>query len=354
MINSLALGFRILGLRLDLLIIPVFLSLAALYWPPADISLLFADLQAIFAEAQSAVPEPAADAGLPADTPSPFAPEALLESLNASTLPLGQLLVNRTFLRVPGLVMTLPLERLLTDWSPSLSSVADVLLILAAFSAAGVIMGTLYQWQLARTVDESLRAWTERDASDTDETEVEPTPWEAFWFRARQTGLYLVLLVVLVTVLSFVVSLLMAALALVMPGAVFPLMGLYMLFLLMALPVFLFLQTYIIPGILLDRLKVIAAARRSLALIRTNVVSTLAFLLLSGFILFGIEQALGSINTSLNTEFNPVILLLSSMSFAYVGTGTALAFLVFYRSRCLISDGVDIIAWFKSMENGDG
>lgn len=350
MINSLALGFRILGLRLDLLIIPVFLSLAALYWPPADISLLFADLQAIFAEAQDAALGQAPDADLSAtDTPTPFAPEALLESLNASTLPLGQLLVNRTFLRVPGLVMTLPLERLLTDWSPSLSSVGDVLLVLAAFSAAGVVMGTLYQWQLARTVDATLRAWTERDTLDTDET-VAPDPWDAFWFRARQTGLYLVLLVVLVTVLSFAVSLLMAALALVMPGAVFPLMGLYMLFLLMALPVFLFLQTYIIPGILLDSLKVVAAARQSVALIRNNVVSTLAFLLLSGFILFGIEEALGSINTSMNTGFNPVILLLSSMSFAYVGTGTALAFLVFYRSRCLMSDGVDIMAWFKSME----
>ena len=343
MINSLALGFRILGLRLDLLIIPVFLSLAALYWPPADISLLFADLQAIFAEAQDAALGQAPDADLSApDTPSPLAPEALLESLNVSSLPLGQLLVNRTFLRVPGLVMTLPLEQLLTDWGPSLSSVGDVLLVLAAFSAAGVVMGTLYQWQLARTVDAALRAWTERDASDTDET-MAPDPWEAFWFRARQTGLYLVLLVVLVTVLSFAVSLLMA-------GAVLPLMGLYMLFLLMALPVFLFLQTYIIPGILLDSLKVVAAARQSVALIRNNVVSTLAFLLLSGFILFGIEEALSSINTSINTGFNPVILLLSSISFAYVGTGTALAFLVFYRSRCLMSDGVDVIAWFKSME----
>ena len=353
MINSLALGFRILGLRLDLLIIPVLLSLAALYWPPADISLLFADLQAIFAEAQDAA-QAQADAGaLPAETPTPFAPEALLQGLDTSILPLGQLLVNRTFLRVPGLVVALPLDQLLTDWSPKLSSIPDFLLVLAAFSAAGVAMGTLYQWQLASTVDTALRAWTERDppdAADADPEVAEASPWDAFWFRVWQTGLYLVLLVVLVTALSLVVSLLMAALALVMPGAVFPLMGLYMLFLLMALPIFLFLQTYIIPGIVLDSLKVVAAARQSVALIRNNVVSTLAFLLLSGFILFGIEQALGSINAG----FNPVLLLLSSISFAYVGTGTAMAFLVFYRSRCLMSDGVDITAWFKSMESGDG
>ena len=348
MISSLALGFRILGLRLDLLIIPVLLSLAALYWPPADISLLFADLQAILAEAQDAAPVQADDGAPPA-----FAPEALLQGLDASTLPLGQLLVNRTFLRVPGLVVALPLDQLLTDWSPKLSSVTDFLLVLAAFSAAGVAMGTLYQWQLASTVDTALRAWTERDApaaADADPATAEASPWDAFWFRAWQTGLYLVLLVVLVTALSLAVSLLMAALALVVPGAVFPLMGLYMLFLLMALPIFLFLQTYIIPGILLDSLKVVAAARQSFALIRNNVVSTLAFLLLSGFILFGIEQALGSINAG----FNPVLLLLSSISFAYVGTGTAMAFLVFYRSRCLLSDGVDITAWFKSMESGDG
>lgn len=339
MINSLALGYRILGRRFELLLIPVALSLAALFWPPVDISPLTRQLETMLQEAQSTEATGDVAPGLENLLPS-FSLDTF-PGLDFSALPLGPFLINRMFFRVPGYVRIDPPEALNGGWNLPASDPVEVIFLIGGVFLCGVLAGTLYLFRLSYLVPQ---------AEATSESELDPeTLVPTFWFRVGQMLLYFLAMVLAWMISAFLFSLLLILASLVMPaGALAALSALIVMVYFVVTLLFLYYQTYVTASVVMDGLTLWNALRRSVQLVRHSLFSTTLFLILSGFILLGIERLLDSI--ILLTNESMVSILLSSVVFAYVGTGIALAFLVFYRTRYLRQQGMDIMAYFESQE----
>ena len=87
---------------------------------------------------------------------------------------------------------------------------------------------------------------------------------------------------------------------------------------------------FVVAGIVMDNLGIWPAIVRSVYLVRTNFWATLGFIVLSTLIGLGIAVLLAQLAQSA-TWLHVVAIFVN----AYIGTGLALAFLVFYRSRLL-------------------
>jgi hypothetical protein len=97
----------------------------------------------------------------------------------------------------------------------------------------------------------------------------------------------------------------------------------------LVLVVFFYLY-FVVAGIVMDNLGIWPAIVRSVYLVRTNFLATLGFIVLSTLIGLGIAVLLAQLAQSA-TWLHVVAIFVN----AYIGTGLALAFLVFYRSRLL-------------------
>ena len=97
----------------------------------------------------------------------------------------------------------------------------------------------------------------------------------------------------------------------------------------LVLVVFFYLY-FVVAGIVMDNLGIWPAIVRSVYLVRTNFWATLGFIVLSTLIGLGIALLLAQLAQSA-TWLHVVAIFVN----AYIGTGLALAFLVFYRSRLL-------------------
>lgn len=350
LINCLAMGFRILGLRYELLLLPIVLSLVAAVLPPVDLSFFVPELEEMVAQLQAvaASEEPAGGANAPGSDLF----EIAFANLGVNGLPIGAFLVNRAFFRVPGYVTAAPMGAPLPEWSWPVDAVWDFILLVFALMCAGFMLGAVYQFRLAQFVPAAPAA----DGGAAGVREEAPaqdfrTREGDFLFRIGQILFYFAFLLVIWVGSVFLMALFVGLIGLAFAQA---LVGGYLLSLAMTSYfmiglLFLFYQTYVTAGVMLDGLSLWAALRRSAQLVGRNLLSTGAFLLLAGFIMLGMDQLLQLLIEQ--TRGHLVSIMFSIVVFAYVGTGVALAFLVFYRTRCLLQRGNDVAAYFELQEN---
>ncbi len=371
LINSLVMGFGILGRRLELLLVPVVLSIIVLLLPPVDLSILARQLESSLEQMQQLPREtgPTTGTASPRSEDTDIDPGLEAQILGMDAFPndglpwslgeamenfsLGIILVNRMFFRVPGYVNLAPMtETGSAGAALAVSSVQDLLLLFGSAFACSILAGALYLYQLGQLVRhhfqrfETLSSPGEEPGLDTD------APVQAaagFWFRTGQMFLYFAFLLAVWMGSVLLVALILGIFSLAAPGAAVGLMYFVLMSFLIAYPLFIYYQTYVVAGVMMDGFTAWQAFRNSLQLVRLNFLPTLLFLLLAGFILWGIELLLVRL-VSLTGDHTAGVLI-ASLLFAYVGTGVALAFLVFYRTRLLAQQGVDITPYFETQES---
>ncbi len=363
-------GFGILGRRLEFLLIPVALSIIALLLPPVDLSRLTHQLETSLAQIQTLSQEsgPASGrapaAGAAGDGSTDMEPGLETLGMDAflngelpwpilDTFPLEIVLVNRMFFRVPGYISLLPMADTSSPWtSLAVSSVGELLLLLAGTFACGILIGAFYLYQLGQLVMHYFQRFKEARAAEEepDLDEAKSVPASAgFWFRAGQMFLYFAFILVAWLSSVLLLALVLGVFSLAAPQAAAGIMYFALSFLFVAYPLFIYYQTYVTAGVMMDGFTAWQAFRNSLQLVRQNFLPTLLFLFLAGFIMLGIELLLENLISL--TQDHAISVLVASLIFAYVGTGVALAFLVFYRTRLLAQQGLDITPYFETQES---
>ncbi len=351
-INSLALGFRLLALRFELLVLPVALSIIVFLLPPVDLSASMADMDLLLEQVRIQT-ETLNEAGAVSDPQAASRLAASLEEIDFSRLYVGDLLpiVGRTFFRVPTYISTAAVQKPSPAPARSITSLAEMLVLMVFLVTVGAVAGAFYLYWLAQFVPN----FSKEEGTDTvmmdDGREFTTDRRPATMGRCIGQGLlYVGMLIALWFGTAFAVSLLLTLLSL-MAGIVLlsSLTPFLMTLLAVAFVLFLFYQTYATAGIMMDGLSMWKSLQQSIQLVRQNVLSTLAFLILGGFILLGMQQLLDLLVTALQDHWAG--LLVATVIFAYVGTVISLAFLVFYRTRYLKNHGYDIAEYFALQDN---
>ncbi len=357
MINSLIVGFGILGRRVEFLLIPVILSVFAFLLPPVDISVLISQLETSLGQIQTLSPTmdlapdgadtaPALEALGMENVFSEQAPWNL-----GDTFPLEIILINRMFFRVPGYINFLPMAETLSPWSSlAVTSLGDLLLLFVGALAGGILLGTLYLYQLGQQVTAYFARFetsSEIEAKPVQDTTTQPNT-AGFWPRTGQMFLYFIFLLAVWFASAFLLALILGIFSLAAPQATGGILYFAFSLALVAYPLFLYYQTYVTAGVMMDGLTAWTAFRTSLQLVQQNFLPTLLFLFLAGFIMLGIELLLENLISL--TGNHTLGGLAAGLIFAYVGTGVALAFLVFYRIRLLAQQGMDITQYFETQE----
>ena len=352
-INSLALGFRLLAMRFELLVLPVALSITVFVLPPVDLSASLADMDLLLEQVQTQT-ETLNEAGLVSDPQAASRLAAIMEEMDFSRLYVGDLLpiVGRTFFRIPTYISTAVVQELSPSPAWSITSLAEMLALMAFLVTVGAVVGAFYLYWLAQFVPN----FSKEDGTDTvmmdDGREFTMGRPPVTMSRCIGQGLlYVGVLIALWFGTAFSVSLLLTLLSLVAGLGVLlsSLIPFLMTVLAVALILFLFYQTYATAGIMMDGLSMWKSLKQSVQLVRQNVLSTLAFLVLGGFILLGVQQMLDLLVTALQDHW--VGILVATVIFAYVGTVISLAFLVFYRTRYLKNHGYDIAEYFALQDS---
>jgi len=352
-INSLALGLRLLATRFELLVLPVALSITVFLLPPVDLSASLGGIDLLLEQVQTQT-ETLNEAGLVSDPRTASQLAAVMDEIDFSRLYVGDLLslIGRTFFRIPMYISTAAPQVLAATPARSIASLGDMLALTTFLVMAGAVAGAFYLYWLARFVPDFGQA-EETQQIVRDDSQVIPTQGLPVTLSRciGQGLLYVGFLIALWFGTAFAVSLLMTVLSLAVGvGALLStLIPFLMTMLGVALLLFLFYQTYATAGIMMDGLGVWKSLRQSVHLVRRNSVSTLAFLMLGGFILLGVQQMLELLVTALQNHW--VGFLAATVVFAYVGTVISLAFLVFYRTRSLKNQGYDIAEYFALQDS---
>jgi hypothetical protein len=141
--------------------------------------------------------------------------------------------------------------------------------------------------------------------------------------------LYIAMLVVAVLIGSIPI-----ALAVTLLSMISPFIGSLLLMLISGTLLVVFFYLYFVSAaLILDNLPVHRAIAQSFVLVRNNFWATFGFVVLYNVIMAGF----GFIMVSL-AEMPPFGTLIAIFSYAYIGSGLAIALLVFYRTRLLKQD----------------
>lgn len=309
-VDSLSAGYRFLGKRLELLLVPVLLDLLLWLAPRMSIAPLFRQLAALYTQA-------AQMEGIPAEMTEMSRQAAEVVELLGENSNLLELLVSSSLLHVPSLIATLgPISqgRILEIANP-LAAIA----LSGGLSLVGLFLGVVYMNMLARTlpiggapkaqgVGEFLRAAVRH------------------WLMVL---LYLILMVALLTIGAAPALLAVAVLNLVIPA-----LGQFLLVLFSGAVLVLFFYLYFVTAaVVMDNLPVHLAMIQSFALVRNNFWATLGFVVLYNVISAGIALLMRQL-----TGWMPVGTLAAIAINAYIGSGLTMALLVFYRTRLLKND----------------
>ena len=306
-IDSLSAGYRFLGRRIGLLAIPVLLDMWLRFGPQLSVAPLFtwlADLYRSLAAVEGLSPEMATLVGQLADSLGQMG-----ESSN-----LFSLLVNNSLLHVPSAVVAIgpaPGATVQTIANP----VVAVGLALA-FWILGILIGVVYLTLLARNLPlgNSPRplAWAEG-------AKLVVVHWGMIVAFVALTALALVAISLPVTFGIALVSLLSPVLG---SGLGFLLSGLIFLVL--------FYLYFVTVAIVMDNATLPTAVLGSARLVRRNFWPTVGFIVLTNLISIGFLLLVNQVAALASFGANVAILVN-----AYIGTGLAMAWLVFYRTRVL-------------------
>lgn len=314
-IDSLSAGYRLLARRLDLLLLPLILDGLLWFIPRLSIepllsrfAVFYTDLFAQFGETASAVSPEFAD--LPAQVTQ--AMDAAGRSFN-----LFDLLVSSSLYHVPSLLVALPgVKPGRSSWqivSPFDASGSALLLGLI-----GLLLGVGYMNLLARAVP---LGEGEKNAPMPRFTSSLLRHW------LRSIGFLLALFVLLLMIY------IPTAVAVTVLMLISPALGAGALMLMGGLITVIFFYLYFVTvGLVLDNLAIRAAVMRSIVLVRHNFWTTLGFILLTNLISVGITFLLQEI-----VAVGVIGVLISVLGNAFVGTGLAMALLIFYRTRMIVT-----------------
>ena len=304
-IDCLSAGYRFLGWRIELLLIPLLLDVMLWLGPRFSIMPIFSALADTYT----------ATAGMENVTPDM---SLLLDQFAASIREMGETanladgLISGAILHVPSLG---PVGAPANATVLIVSNPMVALLLWISFGLIGVLLGVVYLGLLARRLPIGGMAHVNLGGF------VGATLWH--WLRTVGfIALVFVLLLMIYIPIAFAISILMF---------INPSLGTAAVASAGALSLVLFFYLYFVTaGIVMDNLGIWPAMVRSVQLVRRNFWATLGFVMLSTLIGLGFALLLAQLAQS--AAWLHLVAILAN---AYIGTGLALALLVFYRSRLL-------------------
>jgi hypothetical protein len=311
-IDCLSAGYRYLGWRFELILIPIVLDLLLWLGPRFNVAPLFADFARAYgdlATAEGVTPEIGQLVG------------QLSESIRQMGEGVNLLngLLSGSLLHVPSLPVVG--AAWLPPGSIDITSAGEAAIWWLVFSLLGLLIGVVYLTLLARRLPIGSMA-----GARSGQVAVAVL---RHWLQV--IGFVLVVVLALL-ILYLPVSFLVGLLALISPGFGSAVMALAFV---LTLVVFFYLY-FVIAALIMDNVALNVAVLRSLRLVQENLWSTAGFFLLSNLIGLGIAlllvQAAGGAWWAA---------LLAIVANAYVGTGLSMAYLVFYRSRVI--KGADMV-----------
>lgn len=305
-IDSLSAGFRFLGWRLELIVIPVALDLLLWLAPQFTIAPMTSELADWYRSLGAAGDLPVDAAAMTQQVADSI--ETLGQSFN-----LLSALVSTTLLHVPSLLVSGSLASPLPPIP--MSTPIEGIVFWIVFSLLGLLIGVVYLGLLSRRLPIGGMSG------------MAPRLFAGSVIRQwLQVIAFVVILFLLFVALYIPLSVGIALFSVVSPALAS--------FLALAsggiaLVVFFYLY-FATAAIVMDNLSAPAAISRSVGLVKTNFLPTLGFVAVSTLIGLGITLLLMQLSNVALWIVTPAIIIS-----AYIGTGLAMALLVFYRTRYL-------------------
>lgn len=308
-IDSLSAGFRVALRNLELVLLPFILD--GLLWSIPRLS-----IEPLLLQAAGFYSSLEADAGLVGSELVAMSGQMadLLAQLGRS-INLWELLANGALYHVPSFLVTFSSLRL-EETPMELETLGIALQVFIGLVLLGLLIGVIYMNLLARTLPLGEVSTSEG--------------FSEFWVLVMRHWL---------RTIGLVFALVLILLALYVPGILIvsvimlfsPVLSSGMMVLVSGMAAVLFFYLYFASvGLVLDDLPVRAALLRSMSLVHRNFWGTLGLILISGLISAGIGLLLSEL-----AVLGTVGALAAGVANAFVGTGLALAVLVFYRTRLI-------------------
>lgn len=304
-IESISAGYRLLGRRIELLLAPILLDLLLWFGPQLSVVPLFERVAQFYTEA-------AATEGMPtemADMSRQVADQVALLGDNTNLL---SGLVNTSLMGVPSLIATV--TSLGQGTVHEIDNPLVALLLFGGFGLLGLLIGVVYLNLMARILPIGNH----------------PRPLSAGEFVKlilRHWGmvmLYVTFLFILLVAASIPVALATALLSFVSPA----LGSLFVIILSGAALVLLFYLYFVVAAIIVDNRPIHRAVAQSFVIVRNNFWATFGFVVIFKVITLGIALLIAEV-----AQINQMGMLAAILINAYIGSGLAMAYLVFYRSR---------------------
>jgi hypothetical protein len=306
-IDSLSAGYRFLGRRVELLLVPILLDLLLYFGPRLSVAPIYRQIAGFYREA-------AGMQGVPADmvTLSRQVSDMLTTLGESSNLLDG--LVNSSLLHVPSLLAAVGGPA--SAWTLTIGQPLAAAALFGSIGLLGLLVGVVYMNLLAAHLPIGGGP--------------KPMAVREFVAAAARHWLMLVIYVLLIAAGVVAVSvptvLVTALFALVSPG----LSTIFGVLLVAAFSVLFFYLYFVTAAIVLDNLPVHLAIARSFVLVRNNFWATLGFVLIYNVIALGFMLI-----TRRLLAATPAGAVAAIVLNAYIGSGLAMALLVFYRTRLL-------------------
>jgi hypothetical protein len=315
-IDSLSAGYRLLARRLELILIPVLLDLLLWWMPRLSVAPLFEQVAQFYAEIANL-------SELPGEMVSTAQNVSTVLDQAGANSNLFNLLfwISGSLLHLPSLLYVVEPPR--TTTPQEMGALANIMGMGVFLALTGIAIGVVYMTLLARRlpIGAATKSWSWAE-------------WPRLVVRrSLQIIAFLVLLALAILVLLVPMSIGMTLLALVAPGLA-SLFG----FVFGGLVLVLLFYLYFVPaGLILDDLRLPRAVVQSFSLVRANFWATVGLLLLTELISIGFTVILGRL-----VAYQPLGTLAAIVVHAFIGSGLALAFLIFYRTRLLLAQGEQV------------
>lgn len=310
-IDSLSAGYRLIGYRIYLLIIPVALDLFLWIAPRLSVAPLFERLSAFYIGISQSE-------GLSGDMLVLTQQAASIIEQAGRNSNLLHMLVSSSLLHVPSLMVAL--EPMTDVQIYEISSPALMAALFACFGMVGLLVGVLYLGLLARYLP-------------IGQGEKSNSPWRFFRVSGRRWLLSLIYICLASFVLFAIYTPAMLGISLI--TLVVPALGSGLALLLGGLTFVVYFYLYFtVIGFIVDDLPIFEAVVRSVRLVRHNFWSTFGLIILLNLISVGFGLLFGAM--AIQQPYGTIAAIISN---AYIGTGLAMAILVFYRTRLLQLDG---------------
>ncbi|MDI9548474.1 MAG: hypothetical protein QM346_12840 [Chloroflexota bacterium] len=306
-IDSLSAGYRFLGRRLELLLIPVALDILLWLGPRFSVAPLSERLAGFYAEA-------ARMEGVPPDMAAMTAQVADMLTEVGRHSNLMEVMVSGSLLHVPSLLVAIgPVAE---DHVFEIDNPLAAAVIAGVLGLIGLLLGVVYMNLLARRLPLGGAA---KPATAADFARTVLRHW------------LMVLLFILMVAVLVVAGAVPVVLGTALLTFLSPALGmLMMLFFSGGVMVLFFYLYFVAAALVMDNLPLHMAVAQSFTVVRKNFWSTLAFIVLTSVISLGIALIMQRL-----TAIAPIGTAVAIVINAYIGSGLAMALLVFYRTRIL-------------------